>query len=399
MSQFVEVTRQGLGSRTKNSMGGAVFGFVLVALGTILLFWNEGRAVKRYKDLKEGAGAVVVADSAKVDPAMDGKLVHMTGAAEVSGELTDKDFGISETAIRLNRSVEMYQWVENVSTEEDTKVGGSTETTKTYSYSKEWRPNLVSSSSFKVTDGHQNPSEMPYQSATWVSDQVTFGAFQLPEFLVKKIGGSQPLEITSKQSLPASLGDRTILSEGGFYIGESPSAPAVGDLRVSYSIVRPGPVSLVAQQNGSSFVTYRTKTGGTVDLLERGTLPADQMFQLAQDRNKAMTWAIRVGGFFMLGFGFSMILKPLAVFASVLPFLGRIAETGTSIVAFLLAGVVWSITVAIAWIFYRPILGIAILVITVVLAVLLIKRLRAGKESPASAPPPPPLDSTPPPLT
>ena len=120
------------------------------------------------------------------------------------------------------------------------------------------------------------------------------------------------------------------------------------------------------------------------------------MFQRAHDRNKMLTWAIRIGGFFMMGFGFSMILGPLAVFASVLPFLGRIVETGTTIIAFLLAGVVWTLTVAIAWIFYRPLLGIAILVVTVALTVLIIKRLRASR---TAANTPPPMDETPPPLT
>jgi hypothetical protein len=122
------------------------------------------------------------------------------------------------------------------------------------------------------------------------------------------------------------------------------------------------------------------------------------MFELAHDRNKMLTWAIRIGGFFMMGFGFSMILGPLSVFASVLPFLGRIVETGTTIIAFLLAGIVWTLVVAIAWIFYRPFLGIAILVVTVALGILTVRKLRAGKSDSAVDTTPPPLD-TPPPLT
>ncbi len=123
------------------------------------------------------------------------------------------------------------------------------------------------------------------------------------------------------------------------------------------------------------------------------------MFTAAHEANKIMTWGIRVVGFFLMMGGFSMILKPLAVFASILPFLGRIVETGTSFIAFLLAGILWTVVVAIAWIFYRPILGIAILVITVALIVLIVRRLRKDPAEGVSSSQgtPPPLD-TPPPL-
>jgi hypothetical protein len=67
MSEFTTVTRKGWGIRSKNSIGRAIFGFILAALAIVLLFWNEGRAVKRYKDLKEGAGIVVSTDSSAVD--------------------------------------------------------------------------------------------------------------------------------------------------------------------------------------------------------------------------------------------------------------------------------------------------------------------------------------------
>jgi hypothetical protein len=79
------------------------------------------------------------------------------------------------------------------------------------------------------------------------------------------------------------------------------------------------------------------------------------------------------------------------VLASILPFLGRLVGTGTTFVAFLLAGIVWGLTVSFAWIFYRPVLGVIILAGTVFLLILVVKRLRR----PAS---PPPLQTSPPPL-
>lgn len=390
MSDFVEVTKHGFGSRSKGSIGGAIFGLFLIAGITFFLFRNEGRAVKRYKDLKEGAGLVVTVSSDTVDPAMEGKLVHLTGESKTKAPLVDGDFGVSVEAVKLLREAEMYQWVEVVKTETRNKTGGGSEQIKTYSYERQWRDSPVDSSQFKVGGDHRNPGEMKYRNASQTASEVTLGAFSLPAFLVSKIGGAIPLVVESIEGASESVRASARIADGGFYFGNNPASPAIGDLRVRFLAVPTGPISVVAQQAGASFVPFTTKTGGSVDLLERGQVSAADMFQLAQDRNKMLTWAIRVGGFFLLGVGFSLVLAPVAVLASILPFLGRLVGAGTKIVAFLLAGIVWAITVSVAWIFYRPVLGIAILAVAIVLFVLVMKRLR--KPSAAS------LQATPPPL-
>jgi hypothetical protein len=394
MSQFVEVTRRGFGGRSKDSIGGALFGFVLVAVGTVALFLNEGRAVKRYKDLKEGAGAVVTVEAGRVDPSMDGRLVHLSGETKTEAPLVDPDFGVSVDAVRLVRSVEMYQWVEVVKTETKNKVGGGTEETKTYTYERRWLDQPVDSSQFKVSGEHRNPSEMKYRSATITAPRVGLEAFVLSPSLVGKIGGGKPLSIESLEGAPEEVLASSKLAEGSVYFGANPSSPAVGDLRVRFSMVPTGPVSVVAAQSGSTFVPYTAKTGGTVELLELGIVSAADMFKMAQDRNKALTWLFRVGGFFLLGIAFSMILRPISVFASILPFLGRLVGVGTTFLGFLLAGILWTVTVAIAWIFYRPVLGVALLVVTVSLLAVVIRSARRPKaNAPAAtaAAGPPPL--------
>jgi len=394
MSNYVEVTRRGIGGRGKDSIGGAFVGLIMVAVAVILLFWNEGRAVKRAKDLKEGAGSVVSVASDKVDPAMEGQLVHLTGETKTSGMLEDPEFGIVVAAIKLIREVEMYQWVEVEKSEEKTSVGGTTETTTTYTYQKEWKDSPVDSSRFKVTSGYENPREMKYRSSTLTAEGVTMGAFDLPGFLVSQIGGATPLSVESLDKAAEDIRTGGRLHEGGVYLGANPNAPAVGDMRVSFLSVPTGPISVVAQQAGKTFVSRRTATGGELNLLENGIVSAEEMFRLAHERNKFLTWAIRVGGFFLLSMGFGMVLRPIAVLASILPFLGRIVGAGTTMIAFLLAGILWTLTVAVAWIFYRPLLGIAILIVTVVLIVMVVKRLR--KSGPALTSGPPAFDGPPP---
>ena len=396
MSDHVEIHKRGFFGRISNSFGGALFGLLLLVIGVGLLFWNEGRAVKRYKDLKEGAGAVVSIDAGKVDAATEKKLVHLSGETATNAPLADTPFGVSAAGLKLIRDVEMYQWVEVVRSETKSKVGGGSETVKHYTYDKEWRKDRVDSDHFKVAAGHHNP-QMEHSSFTHVAQDVVLGAFSLPTFLVSQIGGAEPFEVASLDEADEAVRSRAKLHDGGVYLGNSPELPAIGDLKVRFRLVPNGPVSIVAQQSGSSFVPYKTKTGGEVSLVESGTVDSAEMFQRAHHRNKVLTWAVRGGGFLALGLAFSLILGPIAAFSSFIPFLGRIAGTGITIVGFLLAGVVSLLTVGVAWIFYRPLLGIGLFIATAALLVMLVVYLR--KRSSRPAPPVPAFPESPPPLT
>ena len=49
--RFQEVTHQSWFSRIGRAIKGVVVGLVMFAVSFPLLFWNEGRAVRRYKTL------------------------------------------------------------------------------------------------------------------------------------------------------------------------------------------------------------------------------------------------------------------------------------------------------------------------------------------------------------
>ncbi len=131
-------------------------------------------------------------------------------------------------------------------------------------------------------------------------------------------------------------------------------------------------MSLVAQQQGRTFVVYKAEHG-TIQLLEEEVKTAGEMFVAANSREKLMAWAIRGGGFALMAFGIGLLFKPLSVLADVIPILGNIVGAGAGFLATILAGIISFLTIAIAWIFYRPVLGVSLLVIAVVLLVLLFK--------------------------
>jgi hypothetical protein len=363
MGDVVETSSQGWFSRIMESIKGVLFGLVLVVAAFPILFVNEGCAVKIAKGLGEGRGQVVTGASGQVNPQLEGKLVHMTGVASSKKGVTDAVLGIAAPgAIRLERLVEMYQWVEKTETKKEKKVGGKEETTKTTTYVSE-----VSSQDFKIKekDGEKliNPP-MPMKGGSVVANDVMLGAHTLTESLVSQLTGGTPVVIDQSaiNALPESIRGRARIHDGGIFVGD-PASPKVGDLRIKLLKTDATDVSVVAKQSGNALGPWETSQGTTIAMLDKGTLTADQMFSSAESANVARTWIVRFLGFLCMLIGFGMIFKPLSVVADVVPFIGSIVGMGTGIVAFALSAPLSLITIAVAWIVYRPILGVILLVV------------------------------------
>lgn len=385
---FTEITSQGWLSRIGGALKGLVIGLILFVVAFPVLFWNEGRAVERFKTLEEGGGSVISVSSAAIDPVNEGKMIHLTGMATSDETLSDEIFGVSAVAIKLKRTVEMYQWTENTNSETKKKLGGGTETVTTYTYSKNWSDKSVNSSSFKKPAEHQNPNQMLYSSKQMTSKNVTLGAFKLSPALIGKLNSYQTLPVNSGDNLANELKGKAQLINSNFYIGEDSNTPQIGDYRISFQSLSPTDVSVIANQVSNSFEPYRAKAGGTIELLQEGIFSAEAMIQKAQDDNKIMTWILRVVGFVLMFIGLSMFFKPLSVVADVLPILGNIVGIGTGIAAFFITFILSLVTIAIAWIFYRPLLGV--LLIGIAVGIFFLFRMLAKSKSPknVSAPQP-----------
>jgi len=374
---YTEVTNESWFSRIKNAFAGILIGLILFVVAFPLLFWNEGRAVKTYKTLKEGGGAVVSVASDKVDPANTDKLIHVTGLADTQATLTDPLFGISSKALKLTRDVEMYQWEEKSEKKTTEKLGGGTETVTTYTYQKEWSKRLNNSSNFKQAADHKNPSAMPYSEDKQIAPVVTLGAFDLSPSLVRKISSEQVLPLGGDTQIPEPLLGKVKVVDSSFYVGADPANPQIGDTRITFKVTPPTEVSVIAQQKGKSFGPYLTTAGGTIELLQTGIHNAAAMIQKAQADNTLMTWLLRGLGFILMLIGLSLIMRPLSVLASVVPFLGKVVEMGTGLIAFLLAAIFSLVTIAIAWIVYRPLLGGLLIAGAVALVVVIKNKMRS----------------------
>jgi len=184
-------TDQSYGSRLGDSLKAMLMGPLLVLLAIGVLIWNEGNAVKMHRSLEEAlARTTSLANINVIDPQYQNRLVHIVGKAVTDDTVHDDLLGVTPTLskiLKLQRTVEMYQWVEESHTETQKNTGGSTTTTTTYTYERQWREDLIDSSRFQDSWKHENPSFMPCSSTVFTAEPITVGAFQLPDALVNRI--------------------------------------------------------------------------------------------------------------------------------------------------------------------------------------------------------------------
>ena len=388
---YTETTKTTYGQRVKKSFGGIGSGLLLLVVGTILLWWNEGRAVKTTKMLKEAAGVTVeMTDIGTVDPQFDGKLVHATGMTATIDSLIDPDFGIGVTGVKLVRKVEYYQWVEKSNSTTKDKVGGSQETTTTYTYEKKWVSSPVNSEEFHDPEYQgANRIKIVVDDLRQTAENVTFGAYRLNKSQIASISGEQPYvfsesdteRITNKLFKEECQADTTLavkIQNNVVSFGRKTGTPEVGDVRVTFTKVLPCEVSLMAQVSGDTFVPFTAKNGKSFDVLQTGVLSADQMYEGQHSANKMWLWILRFLGIFLVIGGLKGIFGFLETLAKVVPFIANIIGAGVGLVCSLV-GFAWSfIVIAIAWLAYRPVLGISLIVIAVALIVLLARKKKAA---------------------
>ena len=431
---YQEVTTTGYGTRVGNSFKAIGSGILLFCLGTALLWWNEGRAVKTEKMLDEAGSAYVEMENPnKKDASLEGELICGTALATTEDSLIDKDFGVGAKAIALKRNVEYYQWVEHSQEKKEDKLGGKEVTTTTYTYTKEWTSRPVESAQFK-DPAYQNKNMVltTVEDAEQYAENVSWGAYKLNESLIHSIRSNEGLDLaiaedllkqmdksaqaayerfygvqknnqqpaqqpaqptaipdSIKAMLPDSVKaqldslqavndsinkamaaaenkkDLEYVHQAGniLYYGRVPGSPEVGDVRVTFEKVVPAKVTVMAVVDGDSFKPFKAKNGKRFQTLVMGKKSGDEIIEAEKEANSALLWILRIVGILMVIGGLKGIFGFIETILKVVPFIAGIFGWGVGIVCTVI-GVVWSlIVIAIAWLFYRPLLGISLLVL------------------------------------
>ena len=437
---YQEVTTTGYGTRVGNSFKAIGGGFLMFVLGTALLWWNEGRAVKTEKMLDEAGNAYVEMENPnKKDASLGGELICGTAMATTEDSLVDAQFGIGANAISIRRNVEYYQWVEHSQTKREDKLGGKEVTTTTYTYTKEWVSSPIQSSNFH-DPAYQNKNSVLTtidDSEQW-AENVKWGAYTLPEGLFHRISSreaidlaiaedlltqfdkstqaayerahglvntainkisqpaqpvQQPAQVAIPDSIKALLPDsvRAKLdsiqavtdslnkqmanaenkkdlqyihqASNVLYFGRVPGSPEVGDVRVTFEKIVPAKVTIMAVVDGDSFKPYKAKNGKRFQTLVMGKKSGDEIIEGEKEANNMILWALRILGIMIIIGGLKGIFGFLETILKVVPFIANIFGWGVGIVCTVI-GIVWSlIVIALAWLFYRPVLAICLLAI------------------------------------
>lgn len=343
---------------------GAAFVVLMIAIAIFLasfalVLWNENKTVEETWRINEGSRMVVSLTSDKPDSDTNGQLIHMTGKISTKDILSDETFYISTRAVKLARVVEMYQWQE--------EKGGSDDADKdkrAASYTKVWSQRPVDSSKFRQQQGHQNPP-MPLSSSEYTASNVNVGGFTLADPFILQMNDYQEFPMTPETyaQINPEMGE-FVLHGTEFYKGPNPDAPDIGDMRVRYLIVKPGKeVSVLGMQNVDKIDTYHTDYS-SIKLLADGKVDADTMLRREVNaRDVNVVWQLRFGGWFVMMVSIGMALYSFAILKDVLPLVGGLVGYNNYEMSFFLSLAFTLMTVATAWIAYRPGFALGLLVL------------------------------------
>ncbi|XP_006612478.1 transmembrane protein 43 homolog isoform X2 [Apis dorsata] len=301
----------------------AIIGLIMFATGMCLLFWNEGRAVKVAHSLDEALRNVAILPNAmKLLPEYEGRLIHLSGPLKISEPLTEPDYGVIVSSVKLKRRVQMYQWVE---IEEERRTG------------------------------HHNPKEMPIKSQVQVADEVKIGAFIFGIELKKKFNDF--VEVTSDER-PERKDIK--MHSGLYYHSSNLWKPKVGDIRIQFSYAGKGEdiYSIVGMLQKGTIVPYITSHGEEILLQRRHKMSVDQMFHSEHVHNYWRTWSIR-------GLGWLVLFLAATCLANILRtvILNSTFLCGIIAVESLTMSVSMSISLLVigfAWVWYRPVIGLCL---------------------------------------
>ncbi len=346
----------------KNKSGGILVGIIFILAGIFLLWFNEGRTVKTKAAIMEAEDEYIDVSSETIDKNNEGKLIATNGKLEVSYDgATDTTFDIHVAKPKLKRTVEMYQWKETCEDNNGNEV---------CRYSMVWDDEIINSNAFEDAT-HNNPSSMPYSSETFTADGSKIGGFSLDRELLNQLNADKKINLQDS----AKITNMGLTNDGTYYTNVQNETPKVGDIRISFSYSDATNVSVLAVQNNNGFSKFTSKEGYSIYELEEGTLTGKQILQKLSDENNMTKWIFRLmGTIFIIG-GFAAIISPLQRLANFIPFFGTVFGWVTGFATFILGLALSLIVIALAWLRYRPLLSIGLL-IGVLIVIILTKKLK-----------------------
>ncbi|RLN57508.1 hypothetical protein BBJ28_00020099 [Nothophytophthora sp. Chile5] len=316
----------------------------------------ESRLVRDIKSFEEGRSVVASLPQPAALERNDGALVHFSGLITTTAALPspahakaggrpeidhselrlrlspfvlDPAFGIAVKGVKLQRQVEMLQWVESSHTstsstpeDEDRRMDDDRE--RIYMYDLRWRSEVIDSSAFNDMS-YWNPPEVAwvYTSLVVKAPDLVVGDFPLPDELVDQIQRTDrvTLDGANRRVMANVLSQRqgegweaasalqnVTVEENYLYLRNEPREPVLGDLRVFLEVTPNYPVSVCAvqQQGGKRLVPF-VSTAGEKERRQRGANFLGLVVVVQMRKNRFFRLFASVLGFI----GFLVLRAPL----------------------------------------------------------------------------------------
>ncbi|MBI5753628.1 TMEM43 family protein [Candidatus Peregrinibacteria bacterium] len=378
--QYKVTTTQGYGSRLVDSIKGIGFGFLLFIASFGVLFWNEGRV-----DLSQIAKTAITIDSAKPAPAeANGKLIGTDGKITSTETLGDSLYLNPAKYLAVNRSVEMYSWVESSTSSTENNTGGSSTTTKTYNYKKDWTTTPANSSNFQVPEGHANPSKT-IEDAKNIVGTAKIGNYDLDmaNITLPSFTDATMNDINVKVKDNAKISGNYVFVPGVGSTG-SINQPTLGDMRITYTVVKQDiDATVLGKLNGTKIEPFVDTSKGNAKLYRIFTSGGvDAAIGQLSNEHTTMTWILRAVGFIMMWVGLSALFGPISTLLDVLPFFGSLSRAMIGTVTFIVCLVLSIVTIVVSMIAHNiyAVIGTAVVL---VVAGILFMRMHGKKKAAA----------------
>lgn len=352
--------------RLRVSFSRILFGILLGIGGLGVLAWNEIRQVSSYLSRHELRNRVVPVRADAVSEVHEGKPVYMTGMLETVSRLEDPTFHIQRTAIALRRTVEMYQ-----------RRGTPSSSDAPAPYDAVWSDRLLPPPQGTPAGEAPPPETLPFANWQDRAEVVTLGSFTLSGDLLPLLTFFEPVVPRD-----AALPDGFRLAGPTLYRGADPDSPEIGDVRIRLEEVKPGPVSVIAGQQGSRLIPWPASSGARVALILPGFLELEDMLDPVRQEAPVQAWTLRISGGLLTAFGMYLVLQSLVDRENRIPLLGSLAGIGPGGTALLMALTGMLLLLSLTWITVRPLVGSLLLVGVAGLTVFHFWRQRHLPESP-----------------
>lgn len=272
----------------------AAGGAMLLVLGVVLAVCTERGLAAYQVALRQQGGAVLdLGGDAEPRPDLQGKTVRISGTPRVVESPYDADFNQQAATPVLTRQVQMFQWRE-------LRLGGNV------TYEMDWADTPQDSNRFAQPAGHANPGPFPIAGKHFDAGRVELGGYKLDAALVHALPGSEPVAPNIK-SLPFNLAASFAVHDGALVTSSTPTAPRLGDLRVSWSAVPLQEVTLIARVDGDNLMAVPNAADGKGYEVHVGDSSLLEM-RPGMAEQPSMTWLRRVFAVLLAGLGAGLLL-------------------------------------------------------------------------------------------